>query len=371
VNAIDVGIVSVVPSPYQQDIFQALANCEGLLVSVYYLESESPDSPWPRSALRPFERVLPGFWVSIGGARFHVVTQPPKLGRHDVIILNSLTSSLSQTYLRKRRPTQKLVLWAEPLRTQPTSLRRAMQGLLTSPIKKSDAIVAIGSWATSCYQRQFPNIPTFNIPYHCELEPFLRRSVRPSSKTSETTFLFCGQMIPRKGVDILIRAFDALVMGGAPARLLLVGRRADLDEMLRPASAAAKERICYEGFIPPDRLPELFARADVFVLPSRHDGWGVVVNQAMAAGLPIICTEAVGAGFDLVRDGVNGFRIPVNDPEKLIEVMNFFLEDKQRQFEFAAASRSFAAQWTPEQGAEKWRTVLSKVMAQDANPASV
>jgi hypothetical protein len=61
----------------------------------------------------------------------------------------------------------------------------------------------------------------------------------------------------------------------------------------------------------------------------------------------------------------------VNDPEKLIEVMNFFLEDKHRQFEFGAASRSFAAQWTPEQGAEKWLTVLRRVVAQDANPTSV
>ena len=367
-NAINVGIVSVVPSPYQQDIFQSLANCEGLFVSVYYLEYESPDSPWPRSALRPFERVLPGFWLSIGGARFHIVTQPPNLDRHDVIILNSLTSSLSQAYLRKRRPTQKLVLWAEPLRTQPTPLRRAMQGLLTSPVKKSDAIVAIGSWARSCYQHQFPNVPTFNIPYHCELEPFLKRSAKPGSKTFETTFLFCGQMIPRKGVDVLVRAFDALVVAGARARLLLVGRRADLDDMLRPVSAATKDRISYEGFITPDRLPEVFERADVFVLPSRHDGWGVVVNQAMAAGLPIICTEAVGAGFDLVRDGVNGFRIPVNNPAKLTEVMKFFLEDKQRQLSFGAASRALAAQWTPQQGAEKWLTVLRKVMAQDANP---
>ena len=370
-NAIDVGIVSVVPSPYQQDIFQALASCEGLSVSVYYLEYGSPDSPWPRSALRPFERVLPGFWFSIAGARFHVVTQPPNLARHDVIILNSLTSSLSQTYLRQRRSTQKLVFWAEPLRSQPTSLRRAMQGLLTSPVKKSDAIVAIGSWARSCYQRQFPNLPIFNIPYHCELKPFLAGSAKTSSKTSETIFLFCGQMIPRKGVDLLIHAFDSLVTSDAPARLLLVGRRAGLDEILRSVSPAAKERICYEGFIAPDQLPEVFARADVFVLPSRHDGWGVVVNQAMAAGLPIICSEAVGAGFDLVRDGVNGFRIPVGDPGRLLEVMKFFLEDKERQLRFGAASRSFAAQWTPQQGAQKWLTVLRKVMAQDANPTSV
>ena len=370
-NPIDVGIVSVVPSPYQQDIFQALARYEGLSVSVYYLEHESPDSPWPRSTLRSFERVLPGFWLSIGGARFHIVTEPAKLEQHDVVILNSLTSSLSQIYLRKRRPTQKLILWAETLRTQSTSLRRAMQSLLISPIKKSDAIVAIGSRARSCYQRQFPNVPTFNIPYHCDLEPFLRCSTKPRSKTSDTTFLFCGQMIARKGVDVLIRAFDTLVSTGAPARLLLVGRRADLDEMLLSASSAAKEQICYEGFIAPDRLPEVFARADVFVLPSRHDGWGVVVNQAIAAGLPIICTEAVGAGFDLVRHGVNGFRIPVNDPGKLTEVMKCFLEDKQRQFEFGAASRSLAAEWTPEQGAEKWVRVLREVMARDANPTRV
>ena len=60
-----------------------------------------------------------------------------------------------------------------------------------------------------------------------------------------------------------------------------------------------------------------FAQADVFVLPSRYDGWGVVVNQALAAGLPIITSDEVGAGFDLVEPGSNGFRVRAGEVDDL------------------------------------------------------
>jgi glycosyltransferase involved in cell wall biosynthesis len=371
VKPLDIGIVSVVPSPYQRDIFQALAACDNLTLSVYYLEQQSPDSPWPQATLQPFEHILPGFWFSLGGARFHIVTKWPSLNRHQVIILNSLTSSLTQTYLRNRPPKQKAIFWAEPLRTQQTRIRRAIQSLLTSPINQADAIVAIGSWANACYQELFPSIPRFNIPYHCELGPFFQQPTVVDRTAAETVFLFCGQIIPRKGVDILIRSFDALIRAGLPARLLLVGRRADLDRMLGLASPATRERISYQGFVDPIDLPELFAKAHVFVLPSRHDGWGVVVNQAIAAGLPVICTDAVGAGLDLVKDGVNGFRIPADDTERLIEAMKFFIEDRQSRSDFGAASRTLAEEWTPQRGAEKWLAVLRKVLVQDAHPAGV
>ena len=108
-------------------------------------------------------------------------------------------------------------------------------------------------------------------------------------------------MIARKGVDLLLQAFARL---DARARLLLVGREADLPGWLA-ALPAERARAAWStrASRPPEALPRFFARADVFVLPSRYDGWGVVVNQALGAGLPILCSDAVGAAADLVRAG--------------------------------------------------------------------
>src|SRR5262249_40510691 len=146
-------------------------------------------------------------------------------------------------------------------------------------------------------------------------------AIRPSSARPEMTFLFCGQMIRRKGVDLLLSAFDRLIVNGRQARLLLVGREAELPQFLPLLSPAARSKVIYEGFQAPERLSDYFGRCDVFILPSRHDGWGVVVNQALAAGLPIITSDAVGAGLDYVENGFNGLRVPAGDVDALYRAM--------------------------------------------------
>jgi poly(glycerol-phosphate) alpha-glucosyltransferase len=361
-DVLDLGIVSVVPSPYQRDLFRALARRPDLRLKVYYLERSAPDSPWPEEPLQPYETILPGFWFSMAGARFHVVTRQPQLDQHQFLVLNSLTSSLSQWRLRFRSKRQKLLFWAEPLRSQTAWLRSRFQSLLTSPIKNVDAIVAIGSQAVKCYRDSWPSVPSFNIPYHCDLLPFFENPARFHGVKEEVRFLFCGQLIARKGVDVLLQAFDGLVRNGYPARLLLVGRRAELDQMLSLVSAATRDRVSYEGFIDPKRLSEIYSQAHVFVLPSRYDGWGVVVNQALGAGLPIICTDAVGAGYDLVEQGMNGYRVPAGDSHKLASCMEELIKNRDRILEFGAASRRLAEAFTPDQGAEKWSKALSQLV---------
>src|SRR5262249_37221431 len=152
------------------------------------------------------------------------------------------------------------------------------------------------------YAERFPEARHFNIPYFCALQPFLDAPRRALS--DETVFLFCGQMIARKGLDLLLAAFARLVEMRGRVRLTLVGREAELQTELAKLSAPVRESIRYEGFQAPEALPRFFAEADVFVLPSRYDGWGVVVNQALGAGLALLCSDAVGAAHDLVEDGV-------------------------------------------------------------------
>jgi glycosyltransferase involved in cell wall biosynthesis len=98
---------------------------------------------------------------------------------------------------------------------------------------------------------------------------------------------------------LLLQAFDRLIQAGINARLLLVGREAELPEMMRSTSPQTQQKIEYADFT--TRIStSIFQSSDIFVLPSRYDGWGVVVNQALGAGLPIICSDAVGAAPDLV-----------------------------------------------------------------------
>ncbi|MBV9490565.1 MAG: glycosyltransferase family 4 protein [Verrucomicrobia bacterium] len=357
----NVGFISVVPSPYQRDLFCALAARPDVHLRVYYLEASAPDSPWPQVPLQPYETVLPGFWFSVGGARFHVTSRMPSLGDHEFVVVNSLTSTLGQWLLRFGRKRPRLLFWAEALRDQSGPLRARVQRFLSSPIRKADAIVAIGSRAQEAYQRRFGGMRCFNVPYHCDLEAFFARPAQFDRLPDEIVFLFCGQLIARKGVDILLEAFDWLVRSGHRIRLRLAGRRAELDEMLARVSAATRERISYAGFVDPKQLPELFSGAHAFVLPSRYDGWGVVVNQALGAGLPVICSTAVGAGVDLVRPGLNGIRFAAGDSHALAGAMEQFIAQPHLLREYGAASRKLAVDWTPDRGGEKWISVFSEL----------
>jgi glycosyltransferase involved in cell wall biosynthesis len=107
-------------------------------------------------------------------------------------------------------------------------------------------------------------------------------------------------------------------------------------------------------------LHEVYSRNHVFILPSRYDGWGVVVNQALGAGLPIICSTTVGAGRELVESGFNGFRVEPNDVNALAVAMEQFARDPTLAVRFGAASRTRAALYTPESGADKWINVFTQ-----------
>jgi glycosyltransferase involved in cell wall biosynthesis len=162
-------------------------------------------------------------------------------------------------------------------------------------------------------------------------------------------------------VDLLLTAFDQLVAQGLDIELLLVGREADLPEFMAAISPEARARVRYEGFQAPERLPEYFSQTDVFLLPSRHDGWGVVVNQALGAGLPVITSDAVGAGLDLVEDGVNGLHCVAGDADGLRQAMETVARNRDLIRRWGEASRQKALSLTPEAGAEKWIEVFRRL----------
>ena len=200
----EVAFVSIVPSPYQRDLFQALARRSEVGLSVFYLEAASPDSPWPRKPLEPYEEILRGFWFGIPPMRCHVNWPLPNLDRFDVVVMNSLVSLTAQWLMRTTLRNKPWIFWGERL-----SRRGPFRKQVVAPLHRASAIASIGRFALEDYRERFPEPRHLCIPYHCNLAPFLAASRRPRND-GPVVFLFCGQMIARKGVDLLLTAFQQL-----------------------------------------------------------------------------------------------------------------------------------------------------------------
>jgi glycosyltransferase involved in cell wall biosynthesis len=357
--------ITIVPSPYQRDLFGALAAREDVDLSVCYMEGGSPDSPWPEKSLRSFERIMPGFWLSFAGARVHLNWDLPDLASPDFVIVSTFTSLTGQWLMQTGLRGKRWLFWGERLHVH-NGMKGLVQSGLAAPIARASGIVGVGRAAEADYRRRFPTARHFCIPYHCDLSAFFSLC-RHDQGGGPITFLFCGQMIRRKGVDLLLLAFDRLIAAGLDARLLLVGREAELSNFMQMVTADTRARICYEGFRPPEELPKFFEKSDVFVLPSRHDGWGVVINQALAAGLPIITSDQVGAGLDFVENGRNGVQVPAGDAEALYRAMESVTLDRELATRWGQRSREIARGLTPEGGAEKWVKVFNSLMTIEPN----
>jgi glycosyltransferase involved in cell wall biosynthesis len=134
--------------------------------------------------------------------------------------------------------------------------------------------------------------------------------------------LYVGELIPRKGVDLLIRAFAQLLDCVPRAVLTLVGKGTERESLENLAeSLGCGSSIIFLGSIPYESVPGEMVKHDVFVLPTRLDVFGLVVPEAMACGLPVICSRYAGAANDLVKD--NGMIV---DPENLDEMASAMRE---------------------------------------------
>jgi glycosyltransferase involved in cell wall biosynthesis len=114
----------------------------------------------------------------------------------------------------------------------------------------------------------------------------------------------------------------------------------------------------FEGVRSQQDLPRYYGIADVFVFPTRSDPWGLVLNEAMCSGLPVICSTAAGAAADLVRSGQNGFLHELGDIATLKRHMSTLLSDDRLRLRMGKASREIIAGFGPQNMAQGFRNAV-------------
>jgi glycosyltransferase involved in cell wall biosynthesis len=155
--------------------------------------------------------------------------------------------------------------------------------------------------------------------------------INKKKKNDKFTFLFLSRIISWKGLDILIKAFHLLRLQRGDVFLLVAGDGPFKEYCLYLTKSLKIADIEFIGKINSDRTNEIYQKADVFVLPSYeldsyYEAWGLVVNEAMSMKLPVITTTGVGASYDMIIDGYNGFVVPENNSDELYQAMNTILK---------------------------------------------
>ena len=196
-----------------------------------------------------------------------------------------------------------------------------------------------------------PREKLFFTPYAVENERFVHSVVgskkleirkRLNINKDDVVILFVGKLIPKKRPSDLLKAYELLVTDHELKiipHLLFVGDGLLRGGLEKYSSGHNLKNVHFIGFKNQTELPLYYATSDIFVLPSgMGETWGLVVNEVMCLGLPIIVSDVVGCGPDLVYHGRNGYIFPVGDTEELAMVLFGLIKDQSLRKKFGEES---------------------------------
>jgi glycosyltransferase involved in cell wall biosynthesis len=306
-----VAVLTHFPSPYQVELFNEIDRQQPATLKVFYL--------FRRLASRQWKGVLPTH------DHVYLDDSPMPAGIADelrdaaFVVFNYYNSARAAQLIRVRAATGRpWCFWGErPGYRYPWLARLARLGRLTALRAGDQPIWGIGSWAVESYRQEFGSARAYlNLPYYSNLDRF--QCARPVF-SNHLTFLYSGVLTHRKGVDLLAGAFARLAAHDPRVRLKIMGA-GEMAPRLRKILGAS-DRVEWVGFKDWHELPAVYASAHVLCVPSRHDGWGLVVPEGLAAGLPTIATDRTGAAIDLIAHRKNGWIVRAGDEDALFNAM--------------------------------------------------
>ena len=200
----------------------------------------------------------------------------------------------------------------------------------------ADLIVIPCEWARSSLEfSKSTTTKVIKVPYGTPAGEVSARTDRPDGPF---TVLFAGQVGMRKGVPLLLEAWKSLEL--KDARLLLAGSLAFEESYLK-----GYQNVDYLGPVPRVRLLEIMSSADLFVFPSLAEGFGLVIGEAMAVGVPVLTTTNTG-GPELITNDREGWCVPPHDVDALAQRIEWGYRNREGLWEMGMAARRRAEQWT-------------------------
>jgi len=315
VTVVRVALVTNIPAPYRMPVYRLVANEPGIEFKVFFCAGKEPDREWNVDTSGFAHQFMRERFITVRGRYIHVnpdIWQTLNEFRPNVVITTGFnpTHLLAYAWARKNRaahiPMTDGTLAFEEMRL--TGLHKAVRRKIFSGSKAylgaSDGSLNIYRSYGCASQRLFKSALCVNN------ELFRAASNRPK----QFDLLFSGRFAevknPLFAIEVAVAAAKRL---GRTISILFLGS-GPLREAMQEKVAASGPHVSavFAGFVSQEDLPAHVASARLLLFPTAFDAWGVVANEACAAGLPVLVTPYAGVAGELVRDGVNGFVLPLD-----------------------------------------------------------
>lgn len=325
-----------IPSPYRVAFFNELGkHCE-LTVIFETASSKERDDAWKVFEFKNFTGIiLKGIYTRVDAAFCPGIIKYLKKNEYDHIVvtqLASLTAVWMVAYMRIRGITYcyegdgGFVGSTKGLKAL---LKKFIIGNASFCLSTSNEFdkYCLAYGANKIYRYSFTSVANKDVLY-CPVEKDNRRLQKEKIGIKEEyAIISVGQFIYRKGFDVLLEACRFLpynvgiyIVGGKPTEEYLeIQRKWDL------------QNVHFVDFMSKEKLMEYYKASDLFVLPTREDIWGLVINEAMSCGLPVVSTQKCIAALEMVRNGENGYVVPVDDALAVRKAVETILESEKLQ----------------------------------------
>jgi glycosyltransferase involved in cell wall biosynthesis len=374
-----VALLTEIISPYRIPVFNALARVKGIELHVIFLaETDPTQRRWLvyKDEIEFSYEVLPAWRRRWGG--LHILLNRglwPALQRfqpNSILCGGYNYPAFWEALIWAKSHSAHFVAWIES-----TSRDQRNPSLLAAFIKRqfirNCSAFAVPGRSAFEYVTSM-GVPAERIhtaPNAVDNQRFanLARTVREYKAQTRTDlglppryFVYAGRVTREKGVFQLLEAYTQLAPElRSQVGLVLVGEETARNELMKNAAKIYPGTVVFPGFAQRDQLAAFYALAEVLVFPTLSDTWGLVVNEAMACGLPIIASDVAGCVADLVHDGENGYVIPSANVGKLSEAMAAFARDPQLASRMGQRSARLIEDFSPEGCAAGLATAVAPV----------
>jgi glycosyltransferase involved in cell wall biosynthesis len=361
------GIVTSHPIQYQAPLFRALAACVDLTVYFAHQASGTDQAEagfdvgfdWDTDLTHGFRHTfLKNISRRPSITRFAGCDTPSigELLAADKVDVVAVYGWHFKSYLQTARACRRLgipvMVRSDSHLANPRPLvKRAVKAIVLPPLLGLFDMFLPAGTRSAQYLRRYrvPESLIRIVPYCIDVDAFASAAARGragrerqrrefGAAEGESIVLFVGKLIALKEIPTIVDALARLVRTGKTVRLVLVGSGPLAGELAAMANARSLP-VTFVGFVNQARMPEVYAAADIVVLPSSSETWGLVVNEAFACGVPAVVSDRVGCGPDMIDDGTTGSIVPVGDVERLAEAIGHWTDTRSTERPDAAATR--------------------------------
>jgi len=355
--------------PYRIPLFRALADDPQFDLHVLYCARRGWDRSWSvqRESLTFDHTVVPGFNIRIRKPDYRerrtIYINPALMLtlarlRPEVIVGYEYSAPALTALLYARLRGARYVVWTEGTTHSERHITWGQKLTRRMIIPRAQAYLATSLAACENLARLGAAPERIVEAPQCHDVTWLANEadrLRPAASPRPLTILYVGFLNERKGVRQLLEAFEHIHRALPEARLTLAGRGTLHRELADHAwRMGARREVEFLDFVEPTRVPEVLAAADVFVLPSLEDTFGVVVVEAWASGLPVVCSRFAGAA-SYIRGPQDGLIVDPTQPSEMAKTIVDLLRQPEVRRRMAVRGKEIARQFDAPVVADRFR----------------